>query len=192
MDKNDEIRQEIQSREDEKEKFLKNVYDFLEAAVSAILFICIIFIFVCRFLSVEGSSMLPTLSNGDRVIASSRQYEPNRGDIVIATQPNAFDEPIIKRVIAVGGQTVEISDGYVYVDGERLNEPYVADLTWETGDAAYPLLIPEGYLFVMGDNRNRSTDSRFDNIGLIREQYILGKVIGRWMPFGRWDVYANE
>lgn len=192
MDKNDEIRQEIQSQEDEKEKFLKNVYDFLEAAVSAILFICIIFIFVCRFLSVEGSSMLPTLSNGDRVIASSRQYEPNCGDIVIATQPNAFDEPIIKRVIAVGGQTVEISDGYVYVDGERLNEPYVADLTWETGDAAYPLLIPEGYLFVMGDNRNRSTDSRFDNIGLIREQYILGKVIGRWMPFGRWDVYANE
>lgn len=193
MEKNDELQKEINQDDatDAKERMIVNIYDFLEAAVSAVVFIALIFIFVCRFLSVEGNSMNPTLSNGDKVIASSTAYEPTYGDIVIVTQPNAFNEPIIKRVIATGGQTVSISNGYVYVDGEKLDEPYTADYTLVLGDAKYPLVIPEGYVFVMGDNRNHSTDSRFNEVGLIEENYILGKVWGRWMPFGKWDVYKN-
>ncbi|MCR4925471.1 MAG: signal peptidase I [Clostridiales bacterium] len=191
MENNVENLNEIKDEKKDKEKLVYNIYDFCESAITAIIFIMLLFVFVCRFLNVDGNSMVPTLSNGDKVVAMSAKYTPAYGDIVIVAQPNVFDEPIIKRVIATSGQTVNISNGYVYVDGKKLEEPYVAELTAKLGDQEYPLEVPDGYVFVMGDNRNRSTDSRFKIIGLIDERYILGKVKLRILPFGNWNVYKN-
>ena len=178
-------------KEKNPDAFVAGVYDFAEAAVGAIVFIALLFIFVCRFLTVDGNSMNPTLSNNDRILASSTAYTAVQGDIVIITQPNSFDAPIVKRVIALGGQTVDIKNGKVYVDGEALDEPYVKEQTIVKGNICYPFTVPENCIFVMGDNRNHSTDSRFSSVGVIDERYILGKVLGRWIPVGKWSVYDN-
>ena len=135
--------------------------------------------------------MLPTLHDGDWLVVSSAAYDdPQYKDIVIVTQPNYFHEPIVKRVIATGGQTVDIDPvaGIVYVDGEALDEPYTMEPTYTLDDIQFPLTVPEGMLFVMGDNRNDSSDSRSSKVGLIDQRYVLGKVSGRLMPLGQWKV----
>ena len=118
------------------------------------------------------------------------QHKFSYGDIVIITQPNALHKTLIKRVIAVGGQTVDIDEeaGIVYVDGEPLREEYTLEPTYIKGDMEFPIHVPEGYVFVMGDNRNDSTDSRMKVVGLIDERYIMGKVLVRLSPFGQWKV----
>lgn len=158
-------------------------YEFVSVLLSAALIILIIFCFFARLAGVVGNSMNPTLENGNWVVMSQlgASYEPEYGDIVVISQPNALDEVIIKRVIATGGQTIDIDfeKGIVYVDGQKLEEPYILEPTYlEYNDGVqFPLTVPEGYVFVMGDNRNDSTDSRSSLIGLIRNEYILGKVV---------------
>lgn len=167
------------------------LYDVADVVVSAMIIIMVIFIFFFRFAGVSGESMLPTLNDGDWLLVSSAVYdEPQYKDIVIITQPNYFHEPIVKRVIATGGQTVDIDPeaGLVYVDGVALEEPYTLEPTYELDDMQFPLTVPEGMLFVMGDNRNDSSDSRSSKVGLIDERYVLGKVSGRLMPIGQWKV----
>lgn len=133
--------------------------------------------------------MLPTLHTNDRLIVSSINYQPQYGDIVVSVQENAVEKAIIKRVIAVGGQTVDIDTekGIVYVDGKALEEPYIYDLTYVIPypPMEFPLTVPEGTVFVMGDNRNDSLDSRSTDVGFIQERYILGKVVFRIFPFDR-------
>lgn len=131
--------------------------------------------------------MLPNLHNKDWLLVSAFDSNPQRGEIIIITQPNktATGEPIVKRIIATGGQSVDIDfdTGKVSVDGKTLDEPYIRAVTRLRYDVEFPLTVPEGYLFVMGDNRNDSLDSRSSRIGLIHEKYVLGRVLFRVFPF---------
>lgn len=170
------------------------VYEWLDSPVYAILLILVIFTFFVRVVGVNGESMMPTLQNGDWLTVSAVTTEVERGDIVVVTQPNALNEPLIKRVIAKGGDTINIdfTTGTVTVNGKVQNEPYIAELTARKGDFKGETVIPEGYLFVMGDNRNNSLDSRFDTIGLIDERYVLGVAQVRIFPFGDWNINDYE
>lgn len=160
------------------------IYDIVSIFVTALVIIAVLFTFAIRFVGVDGSSMYPTLEHGDWLLVSAINTEIKTGDIVISTQPNAFNEPLVKRVIAKGGQTVDINftTGTVYVDGVELDEPYISDRTYTSEGMTFPLIVPEGKLFLMGDNRNDSTDSRSPMVGCVDERYVLGVVQFRLMP----------
>ncbi len=168
------------------------LYEWFHAAVYAVVCVVLIFTFFLRTAQVSGKSMLDTLQDQDRLMISRFFYTPRRGDIVVITKPNLDNEPLIKRIVATGGQTVDIDFEYgiVYVDGKALDEPYIKEPTNLKLDVQFPVTIPEGSIFVMGDNRNHSRDSRDSSIFTVDERYILGKVILRIMPFaGFGSVY---
>ncbi len=173
-----------------KERIAFTLYDMASVVGTAVIAIMVVFTFFWRFVGVVGPSMLPTLHEDDWLAVRAIPKAPKAGDIVIVTQPNAFDEPIVKRVVATEGQTIDIRDGGVYIDGARKVETYISpDVVTMIEDLDnYPLTVPEGEVFVMGDNRMHSTDSRSSAIGLIDNDYILGTVSFRMMPFGKWKV----
>ena len=166
------------------EKQRSEALDWLQCIVSGIVICILVFTFLLRVVGVVGSSMVPTLEEGDRLIISKLFYQPKYGDIVVLRKETFKDEPLIKRVIATEGQTVDIdfTEGVVYVDGVALEEPYVNTPTNEREDFSGPVTVPEGCVFVMGDNRNRSTDSRTDSIGCVDQRLIIGKAYLRLMP----------
>lgn len=168
------------------------LYDTVSIFSSALIIIAIIFTFFVRIVGVDGNSMNNTLQNNDWLLVSAINTEIRRGDIVISTQPNAFNEPIVKRVIAKGGQTVDIDfhTGTVTVDGEILDEPYIAAKTLTPEGVIFPIVVPEGKLFLMGDNRNDSTDSRSEAIGCVDERYILGVAKCRFTP--NFTIFKNN
>ena len=161
-------------------------YEWLRSLVTAVLVVTLVFTFVVRLMGVSGASMLPTLQDGDRLLVLSSwlcgEYE--YGDIVIARKESFDKEPIVKRVIATGGQTVDIDFtlGRVYVDGELLQEDYINDLTYLEEGIEFPLTLGENELFLLGDNRNRSSDSRHYLLGGIDERLIIGKAVFRIFP----------
>lgn len=177
----------IVQKEKQKKESGNAVYDFVSIVATAVIAVAISFIFIFRTIGIVGGSMKPTLQDGDRIILSAFINEPEYGDIVVTCQPDKSDvieDVLVKRVIATEGQTVDIdfSTGTVFVDDVALDEPYTAEPTWDREDFDEPVTVPEGYVFVMGDNRNNSTDSRDSRVGLIREEYIMGKALFRVAP----------
>ena len=169
------------------DKRAASMFDWVQSVVVAIVALAAVFTFVLRPVQVVGDSMLPTLTSGDWLLLSAFDSTPEYGEIIVSTQPNrtSSGEPVIKRVIATAGQTVDIdfSRGTVTVDGVVLDEPYIKDTTHRSFDVDFPLIVPDGTVFVMGDNRNDSLDSRTTRIGFIDEKYILGSVKMRIFPF---------
>ncbi|MBQ9850667.1 MAG: signal peptidase I [Clostridia bacterium] len=171
-------------------RFHESLYDALDSLKGAVIAVFLVFALMFRVVGVEGDSMNPTLNSGDWLAVSGAETEFERGDIVVVTQPWVRNVPIIKRVIAVGGDTVDI-DFYtheVFVNGELLDEPYIAEPTELRYDVDFPLTVDEGKLFVMGDNRNDSVDSRSSAIGLIDERYVLGRALVRLLPSFDWNI----
>lgn len=164
------------------------VFDLMGTMVIAIAVILLLMTFFCRQVTVDGDSMNDTLHNNDRLLVQCMNYTPKCGDIVIVTHGISLDEPIIKRVIATAGQTLEIDyeTGDVIVDGVLLKEPYAKGITravWDGGSV--PDVIPEGYIFVMGDNRENSVDSRSARVGLVPVENVMGKAFARIFPFDK-------
>lgn len=162
-------------------KNLESIYDFAGIIVTALLSVCIIFTFFFKISTVVGESMENTLKNGDTLIISAINKDIKYGDVVVVSQPNGYEKVLIKRVIAVGGQTVsfDADSGKVLIDGEPLDEPYIKETMKITFGMRREYMVPEGMLFVMGDNRNESADSRDARVGMIDERYVVGQVLYR-------------
>lgn len=171
----------------ERYKKNKDILEWLDTAVLALALLALLYTFGVRMVRVDGTSMEPTLLDGERLLISSWHYTPAKGDIVVVDSYTPYGATLVKRVIAMGGDTVDIdfAAGIVYVNGEALDEPYTAAPTYLVESATFPLTVPEGCLFLMGDNRNRSKDSRSLEIGCVDERDVLGKALFRLLPFDR-------
>lgn len=183
-----ECEQEV-NKKNEAGGFAQNCYEWMEALITALIIVVILFAFIFRIVNVSGPSMLPNLKSNDRVTLMSSFYRPKQGDVVVITHTQGLEEPIIKRVIATENQTVNIDfeSGVVSVDGIKLDESaYIKNgITTQPSDYEYPLVVPKGHVFVLGDNRQVSDDSRSKDVGMVDENYILGKAEFVIFPFSR-------
>ena len=165
----------------------QDLFLWLQTMSIALVVLILLFTFVGRVVGVDGSSMEPTLQNGDLLLLQSIAYTPKQGDIVVLTKPfGQVDGAIVKRVIAVGGQQVDIDydAGTVSVDGVVLDEPYINEIMMEPGyENITSVTVPEGSIFVMGDNRNHSSDSRDVDLGVVDNRYVLGRALWVVLPF---------
>lgn len=167
-----------------------NVFEWIQAFLGPMVLVVLILTFVFRIVNVDGTSMMNTLHNSDKVIVTNLLYEPADGDIVVISHGQEYPTPIIKRVIATEGQSVKIDyeNNLVIVDGVVIDQPYIAEPMIDdpiTYDQEIPEVIPEGKVFVMGDNRNNSLDSRSQKVGLVNKTDIIGKAQFIFLPFDR-------
>lgn len=188
-----------------KKRYAVEAYDWFDTILFSVLSVVVIFTLFTRLSSVDGNSMLPTLHDKERLLVTDMFYKPQHNDIVVLWAENLpaesgedYGKAIVKRVIGVGGDKIsidfgkgvvyrngealpqEVSDGVLYEDGHAIN-----DYTRAPIDFSGEITVPEGQIFVLGDNRNGSSDSRDDRIGLVDENYIIGKVYLRIMPFDK-------
>ena len=169
---------------------MKNILEWVKEIVIAVIIAAVILTFI-KPIVVRQSSMEPTFYSGDYVFISKQAYklfgEPERGDVIVfhtdMKDENDHDKNLIKRIIGLPGDTVEIIGGYVYLNGQILDEPYLNE-QGISGEME-KITVPEGRLFGMGDNRGVSQDSRDVLIGCIEEDSILGRVFVRLYPFNR-------
>ena len=169
----------------------KDMYDWVQCLIVALIICVVFFAFFVRIIDVVGTSMNPTLNNSDKMLVSGLFYKPQVGDVVVFKKdeynPN---KALVKRVIAVEGQEINIDfdKGIVYIDGQPIQEDYIAELTKTKEDFIGPKTVPEGCVFVMGDNRNMSTDSRKTEIGMVDTRLILGKAYMVIYPLSEFRV----
>ncbi len=199
MNKKEEDRKQEENRKEKragKEKSPRDKSDMVKETLSFILYIAIVFLvtylvihYVGQRTQVSGTSMEYTLSDGDNLIVdkiSYRFHDPERFDIIVFPFQYKEDTYYIKRIIGLPGETVQIDDeGNIYIDGEVLEESYGREIILDPGEAASPIELGEGEYFVLGDNRNASSDSRDPSVGKIRREDIIGRAWLRLYPFDR-------
>ena len=196
MDENqisyEEIDREIEERSAKRRGRLPHeIFDFAELILIVLAILLLATTFLFRQTVVDGPSMDPTLQHGERLIISNFFYTPKANDIIVFQADDDLveesrgqlvkNQAVVKRVIATEGQTVRVSGGTVYVDGVPLEEPYVLIDGPDERPTMSEITVPPGHLFVMGDHRNRSLDSRW--FGVVDERTVLGKVLIRVFPF---------
>ena len=155
-----------------------DLYEWIQSLMTALVICMAVFIFCVRTIDVSGSSMFPTLHDGDKMLVSNLLYKPKAGDVVVFKTDNYDpDRALVKRVIATEGEEISIDfdRGIVYINGLPVEEDYIAELTKTKLDFIGPQTVPEGCMFVMGDNRNASTDSRKKEIGMVDSRMLLGR-----------------
>lgn len=196
-------------KNNDKQSMVAEIFDYYELCIYSLCAVIVLFSFFIRLCRVDGQSMEDTLHHGEMLVVSDVFYTPERGDIIVFHQTGSqsqgvywgysLNEPVVKRVIATGGEWIDID----YVDGKlevtiydsNMENPRVLDETYAkysgvalanpAGSYSYPLRIPEGYVFVMGDNRWHSSDSRSSIIGLVDTRRILGHALMRLTPFDK-------
>lgn len=162
-------------------------YAWIRSLVAVVVGIVLVFAFAVRIVRVDGSSMRETLQDRDLLVVVNRLLsgDPGAGDVVVVSK-ESFEggAPIVKRVIATAGQTVDIdfAAGVVCVDGAALEEPYAREATWLAEGVEFPLTVPEGSLFLLGDNRNDSKDSRHPDLGTVDVRYVIGRAVFLAVP----------
>ena len=163
---------------EQQESMRVDLYEWIQSLMTALVICMAIFIFIIRVIDVSGSSMFPTLHDGDKMLVSNLFYTPHAGDVVVfKTDRYDPERALVKRVIATEGQEISIDfdRGIVYIDGLPVEEDYIAELTKTKLDFIGPQTVPEGCMCVMGDNRNASTDSRKKEIGMVDQRMLLGR-----------------
>ena len=171
-----------------REKSRREIYDWIYCLSVALIICVVIFAFFIRLIDVRGTSMNPTLNNGDKMLVSGLFYEPKVGDVVVFKKDEYDPErALVKRVIATEGQVInmDFDHGIVYVDGVPIEEDYIMEPTTNKIDFIGPQTVPEGCVFVMGDNRNASTDSRKKEIGMVDTRLILGRAYAVVYPLSQ-------
>ncbi len=181
---------EIHSKTVNARRLALSVYELVSTMVVSLLTLVVLFTFAFRVVRVEGRSMDKTLQDGDQLLMMTNVMEYQRGDIVVVDRYSV--EPLVKRIIAMGGDTVTIDkDGFVYLNGSLLGEPYATAFTPQK-DCTETVVVPEGHVFLMGDNRFVSKDSRSNEIGVVLEKDIVGKAIFRIGPLASFGgIYNN-
>ena len=180
LDQKDEEPQEVRPLGSE-------LYEWLQMLMGCVLAAVLLFTCLGRLTRVDGESMNNTLQHGEMMLVWSLGYQPQQGDIVVVNKTTAEflgGKAIVKRVIATEGQTVDIDfvTGTVYVDGEALQEDYINEPTYVEEGTEFPLTVPEGSIFVMGDNRNHSSDSRSSDLGTVDTRYVIGRAVFLLFP----------
>lgn len=188
----------VKKNEKEKASIVEYLFDWMDSLVVVLVAVVLVFTFFLGKVRVDGESMENTLHDNDQLIISSYNYIPKAGDIVIVSRDVKNDvdslkvqsnQPIVKRVVAVEGQKVKIEDGYLYVDGVKQDETYTKDGITDNKGFYGEHTVPDGCVFVLGDNRLDSHDSRGSDIGFIDTRYLLGKVVARVYPFNFIELF---
>lgn len=164
-------------------KRAKGCFTFLFKTVIFAVVITVVFSLLFRVILVDGESMLPTLQNGDWILVLKTKNIEN-SDIILTNTDNKYGLRIIKRAVAFSGDTVDIDyeNSAVFVNGEKLGEDYILDCEMTKGDVEFPLTVPDGCIFVLGDNRGNSVDSRYSEMGFVEKEDVIGKVIFKLLP----------
>lgn len=187
-EENEETADSDADDEAKSQKVRLELYDWVQCFVTALICGILIFVFVGRTIGVDGVSMMNTLRHNDRVIMHNVFYTPKRGDVIVfqsKSEERFHHIPLVKRVIATAGDTIDIdfTTGDVYLNGRIIDEDrYIRTVTTNSEGFVGPVTVPDGYVFVMGDNRNSSSDSRDSDVGFVDTRYILGHVVFLLVP----------